>query len=91
MEGQGYVQPPARHPQLGPDMFWGSREGSSPFKSSQPLGRVPHSWIWDLQHPMAEHPLLTHLQEAEQLDLVIFLFLEGDGDMWLHRDPSLHP
>lgn len=40
---------------------------------------------------MAEHPPITHLQEAEQLDLVIFLFLQGDGDAWLHRDPSLHP
>lgn len=40
---------------------------------------------------MAEHPLITYLQEAEQLYLIIFLFLEGDGDACLHRDPSLHP
>lgn len=31
---------------------------------------------------------VTHLQEAEELNLVVFLFLEGDGDMWLQRSPT---
>lgn len=66
--------------------FWESKEGRPSFKPSQSLGRVPHSQIQALLHP-----LFTHLQEAEQLDLVVFLFLEGDGDVRLHRDPSLHP